>query len=93
MRGLIAATLSGPRHLFGGVPMEFQAVVDAVRSWSVEDRVRLVDVIEAEIRSLTPAQIKEVKRRLAAYDADPSIGIAFDEFTAHIENQLAELGE
>ena len=79
--------------------MEFQAVLDAVRALPVGDQVRLVDQIHDELEELadelriTPEQIKEIDRRLAAYDADPSIGIPWEEFEAHIEKKLEELGE
>jgi putative addiction module component (TIGR02574 family) len=42
---------------------------------------------------LTAAQIAEIERRLAAYDADPSIGIPWKQFEAHIDERLKELGE
>jgi putative addiction module component (TIGR02574 family) len=79
--------------------MEFQAVLDAVRSLPVDDQVRLVDQIHEELEALandlnmTPEQIKEIERRIAAYDADPSIGIPWEEVEAHIDKQLEELGE
>jgi putative addiction module component (TIGR02574 family) len=65
--------------------MEFQAVFDAVRSLPVDDQVRLVDQLKDDwqengnLHGLTPAQIEEVERRIAAYDADPSIGIPWEE--------------
>ena len=76
--------------------MEFQAVLDAVRSLPVGDQVRLVDHLKddwqahANGHDLTPAQIMEIERRLAAYDADPTIGIPWEEFEAHIDKRLIQ---
>ena len=79
--------------------MEFQAVLDAVRSLPVDDQVRLVDHIKDDLQTLvkdtglTPEQIKEIERRITAYDADPIIGIPWEEFETHIDKRLEELGE
>jgi putative addiction module component (TIGR02574 family) len=79
--------------------MKFQAVVDAVRSLPAQDRARLVHLIQRELQSegvdpdLTPAAVQEVKRRLAAFEGDPSIGVPWEEVEARIQKQLKELGE
>lgn len=79
--------------------MEFQAVLDAVRATPVDDQVRLVDLIQDELEThaddllLTDDQIKEVERRMTAYDADRTIGIPWEQFEDHMEKQLKELGE
>jgi len=41
---------------------------------------------------LTAPEKKEIKRRLARYDADPSIGISSKQFEDHMDTQLKELG-
>jgi putative addiction module component (TIGR02574 family) len=79
--------------------MEFQAVLDAVRSLAAEDRLRLVHLIQDELQSegvdpdLTPAAVQEVRRRLAAFEADPSVGVPWEEVEARMQKQLKELGE
>jgi putative addiction module component (TIGR02574 family) len=79
--------------------MEFQAVLDAVRAWPVDDQVRLVDLIQDELEThtdhlvLTDAQTKEIERRIAAYDADSTIGILWEQFEVHMDKQLNELGD
>ena len=79
--------------------MEFQAVLEAVRSWPVEDQVRLVHIIQKELptqevdHDLSTEQVEEIKRRLSAYQADPSIGIPWEEVEARMQQQLKELGE
>jgi putative addiction module component (TIGR02574 family) len=79
--------------------MGFKGVLELVRSLPFEEQRRLVDLIhdellsESEVPDLTPEQIGEVKRRIAEYDANPSIAIPWQEFEAHIEKQLEELGE
>jgi len=79
--------------------MEFQTVLDAVRSLAAEDRVRRVHVIQNELQAegidpdLTPAGAQEVKRRLAAFDADPSVGVPWEDVEARMHKHLKELGE
>jgi putative addiction module component (TIGR02574 family) len=79
--------------------MEFQTVLDAVRSLGAEDRVRLVHLIQNELQAegidpdLTPAGVQEVKRRLAAFEADPSVGVPWEEVEVRMQKQLKELGE
>jgi putative addiction module component (TIGR02574 family) len=82
-----------------GKVMEFQTILDAVRSLAAEDRVRLVHVIQNELQAegidpdLTPAGVQEVKRRLAAFDADPSVGVPSEDVEARMHKHLKELGE
>lgn len=77
--------------------MEFQAVLDAVRAWPVDDQVRLVDLLQDDLLSqdadLTPELMRELDRRVANFEADPSIGIPWDKFEAHMDKRLKELGE
>ena len=79
--------------------MEFQAVLDVVRSLPVDDQVRLVDQIHDDLQELakdfqmSPAQIKEIERRINAYEANPRIGIPWEEVAARVDKQLEELGE
>ncbi len=66
--------------------MEFQAVLEAVRSWPVEDRVRLVDQIHDDLQAgdpnLTPELIEELERRLADCKANPGDVITWEEVMA-----------
>jgi len=79
--------------------MDYQTVLEAVRALPNEDRVRLLneihDEMDAEDRDffLTDEQSAEIQRRIAAYDADPSIGIPWEEVEARLDKQLEELGE
>ena len=79
--------------------MEFQAVLQAVRALPVDDQVRLVDQLHDDWQAhesdhgLTPAQIAEIERRIAAYDADPNTGIPWEEFEAHMDKRMKELDE
>ncbi len=79
--------------------MGFQAVLELVRALPAEEQLRLVDLIEDEllpetdVPDLTPEQIKEIKRRVAEHEANPSIGIPWEEFEAHTDKHLEELGE
>ena len=76
--------------------MEYEALLDAVRSLPAEDQRRLVDVIQTELAThadLTPEQITEVQRRIAGHDADPSSAIPWANVEADIEQQLKELRE
>ena len=79
--------------------MEFQAILDAARALPVDDRARLVDLIQEELetqddgRSLSDEQIWEIRRRVAAHDADPCRSIPWEQFEAHIDKRVEELGE
>ncbi|MBI1831213.1 MAG: addiction module protein [Planctomycetes bacterium] len=79
--------------------MEFQAVLEAVRALPKDEQVRLMEKIHDDWRDelstsgLTAEQKKEIERRLASYDADPSIGIPWEDVETHIERRLEELGE
>ncbi len=58
--------------------MDFSATLSAVRSLSIDDRIRLVQVILDDIAveqgssELTDAQKAELDRRLAEYEANPA---------------------
>ena len=79
--------------------MKFQTVLEAVRSWPIEEQARLVDLIQDDLETdakegaLSPEQVIQVERRIAAYEADPTIGIPWEQFEAHIDTRLKELGE
>ena len=68
--------------------MEFQAVLDAVRAWPVDDQVRLVDLIQDELLSqdddseLPPELMAELDRRIAEVEANPEDGIPWDQVLA-----------
>ena len=65
--------------------MEFQAVLDAVRSLPVEDQVRLVDQIQDDLLGeepdpdLTPELMEELDRRMAEMEANPDAGIPWEQ--------------
>jgi putative addiction module component (TIGR02574 family) len=71
-----------------GDAMEFQAVLDAVRAWPVDDRVRLVDLIQDELLSqdddskLPPELMEELDRRIAEVEASPKDGIPWEQVLA-----------
>ena len=79
--------------------MEFQAVLDAVRALPMDDRARLVDLIQEELdthdddHGLSDEQVREIRRRVAAHDADPSRSISWEEFEAHIDRRMEEIDE
>ena len=68
--------------------MEFQAVLDAVRSLPVDDQVRLVDHIKDDLvtrgvdAGLSAEQMQELDRRLADIDANPDDGVSWAEVLA-----------
>lgn len=68
--------------------MEFQAVLDAVRAWPVDDQVKLVDRIQDELLSqdddseLPPELMQELDRRIAEVEANPSDGIPWEQVLA-----------
>ena len=63
--------------------MEFQAVLDAVRALPMDDRARLVDLIQEELETqdngpdFTPEQMQELDKRVAEHQADPASGISW----------------
>jgi putative addiction module component (TIGR02574 family) len=65
--------------------MEFQAVLDAVRSLPTEEQARLVDMIQDELESsasdtdLSPVQIEELDRRLADIKKNPGAGTPWEQ--------------
>lgn len=68
--------------------MDTQSVLAAVGSWSVEDRLRLMEGIWAGLLgqgydpALTAEQTAEVERRLAEDDAAPDDVVTWDEVKA-----------
>jgi putative addiction module component (TIGR02574 family) len=72
----------------GGWEMDLHAVLAAVGSWPVEDRLRLVDEIWTGILDqghepeLTETQMAELRRRLAEDDANPEDVVSWEEVKA-----------
>lgn len=68
--------------------MEFQAVLEAVRSWPVQDQKRLVHLIQDELETqgvdtlLTPEQMQELDRRLADAEANPDEVVPWEDVLA-----------
>jgi len=68
--------------------MDVQAVLTQVDSWTVEDRLRLMDRIWDGLLSqghepgLTDAQKAEIDRRLADDDAEPDDLVSWEEVKA-----------
>ena len=68
--------------------MEFQVVVDAVRSWPVEDQARLVDLIQDDLiaqdeeHELTPELMQELDRRINEVEANPDDGVPWEQVLA-----------
>lgn len=61
--------------------MEFQAVLEAVRSLSVEEQARLVDLIQDGLNDdpdLTPELMAELDRRIADAKANPKDGVPWE---------------
>jgi putative addiction module component (TIGR02574 family) len=48
---------------------------------------------EANEIELSRAQIKEIRRRVAAHQADPASAIPWKDVSARVKKQLKELGE
>ena len=79
--------------------MDFQAVLEAVRALPIDDRARLVDLIQEEMETqdvdseLTPEQMQELDRRIADHKAHPERAIPWEEFEARINKHIEELSE
>jgi putative addiction module component (TIGR02574 family) len=62
--------------------MEYQAVLEAVRSLPVEDQMRLVSEVQEDWQEsdpdLTPELIQELDRRIAAHKANPQSAIPWE---------------
>ena len=69
--------------------MDATATLDTVKAWPVQDQLELVfrlwdQIVDAGWQpSPSPELIAELQRRLAAYDADPSRGMTWDQVVAH----------
>ena len=70
--------------------MDLKAVVTEVRSWPVEDRLRLIEEVWDEIsdEGYEPELTEDLKalldRRLEALDADHGNVLTWDEIKAHV---------
>lgn len=67
------------------MPKDLSATLAEIESLSIDDRIRLVEAIweciegeRAEVR-LSDAQIQILDRRIAAYEADPSGVLTWEE--------------
>jgi putative addiction module component (TIGR02574 family) len=76
--------------------MDYVTALSAIRSWNVEDRIRLVEEIKDEILAdaehsdLTPAQLQELKRRLDDDDANPDDVIPWEVIKAEAQLRLRQ---
>ena len=70
------AMAAGFFALMRAADMEYQTVLEAVRAWPIENRVRLVDQIQDDLHvsdeNLTPELMQELDRRLADLKANPA---------------------
>lgn len=68
--------------------MDLQAVLTQVESWSVEDRLRLMEQIwdglldQGHEPGLSEAQVAEIDRRLAEDDAAPDDVVSWEQVKA-----------
>ena len=64
--------------------MEFQAILDAARALPVDDRVRLVDLIQDELQTqeADPDLMQELDKRVAEHKAYPESGITWETILA-----------
>lgn len=68
--------------------MEFQSVVDAVRSLPLDDQARLVDLIQDDLQThghdfdLSPELAEELDRRLANIEKNPGVGTPWHDVLA-----------
>ncbi len=76
--------------------MDYQAVLDEVESWPVDDRVRLVqDVWDRLVDrgyepELTEAMKAELDRRVEELDRDPDAGVPWEEVKARVLGRLRQ---
>jgi putative addiction module component (TIGR02574 family) len=74
--------------------MTFSDALSVVRAMSLDDRIRLVQAVWDDIAAaqpeieLTDAQIEELDRRLAAYEANPDRVVPWEEVQAQAERRL-----
>jgi putative addiction module component (TIGR02574 family) len=73
--------------------MDFSAALTEIASMSVEDRIRLVQAIWDSIAAdqvhpdLTESQKKDLDRRMAELDANPSNVLTWEEIKARVRGQ------
>jgi putative addiction module component (TIGR02574 family) len=66
------------------------ATLDAVREWTVEDRIELAfgiwdQIVDSGYQPLLSPELRaELERRVAAHDADPSRVLTWDQVVAHV---------
>jgi putative addiction module component (TIGR02574 family) len=70
--------------------MTFDAVLAAIQAMDIDDRVRLVAAIQESIDAeqdsfeLTAKQKREIDRRIAEHEADPSSAIPWEKVSARL---------
>lgn len=70
--------------------MDLDSVVSEVGTWSVEDRLRLMDAIWDDLLNqghdpgLSDEQLEEIRRRIAEDDADPDDVVTWEEVNADL---------
>jgi putative addiction module component (TIGR02574 family) len=75
--------------------MNTAATLDTVRDWPVEDQLDLVFQLWDQIADAgwrptpPPALLDELRRRLAAHDADPSRALTWEQVEAHVRRPRA----
>lgn len=76
--------------------MDYQSVLDAVESWPVDDRLRLVHEVwdrlagRGDEPDLSDELKAELDRRAAELDRDPGVGVPWDEVKARVLSQLRQ---
>jgi putative addiction module component (TIGR02574 family) len=76
--------------------MSLSTTLSAIRAMSLEERIRLVQAVWDEIAAEQPAialddEFKaELDRRIAAYEADPSKAVPWEQVQAKVEQRLKQ---
>ena len=71
--------------------MEPLSTLDAVSGWPVQDRLELVfrlwdQILDEGWRPQADEELKtELRRRIAAYEADPLRGLTWEQVKAHLQ--------
>jgi putative addiction module component (TIGR02574 family) len=71
--------------------MDLKTVIDEVGSWSVEDRLRLIEEVWDSVAAapeavvLTETQKQDLGRRLDLYRDNPKAGALWDEVKARLQ--------
>jgi putative addiction module component (TIGR02574 family) len=87
-KGLFSKVVVEPSHLPGRCRMDLQAILSEVDSWSIEDRIRLVQEVWDRLvdqgyePELTDEMKAELDRRLADHRANPGAAIPWEQVKA-----------